>query len=276
MIARPFYGYLPAALIILLFAGIVYAQRVGILTPEPTPFTSGIASSIQQSLDPKFRMVDAELATSAYESLKIEAPFNQSREIAQRIGNIVGCDFFLLIKTTTARRSSSSRPSYFEASVFIWVVDARTGALVNWLIFSKQADSALEAERQLSESTNGFAEIIGSDFKAPISTEPTVTFEVFEPDSKAIRPAMPYKRFKPEYTNTAYLFDVKATVDAEVSIDEKGNVRQIDILRWAGFGLDTSVADAIRKMNWRPGERNGKPLPMRVLLRYNFTKIDKE
>jgi len=29
-------------------------------------------------------------------------------------------------------------------------------------------------------------------------------------------------------------------------------------------------------MNWRPGERGGKPLPMRVLLRYNFTKIEKE
>jgi hypothetical protein len=87
---------------------------------------------------------------------------------------------------------------------------------------------------------------------------------------------MPYLRIKPEYTNTAFLYDVKATVDAEVSIDAGGNVKRVDIVRWAGFGLDEAVIDAVNKMNWRRGERNGKPLAMRVLLRYNFTKIEKD
>ena len=87
---------------------------------------------------------------------------------------------------------------------------------------------------------------------------------------------MPYKRIKPEYTPAAYLYGIAATVDAEVSIDANGDVKRIDITRWAGYGLDESVIAAIRQMNWRPGERGGKPLPMRVLLRYNFTKIDKE
>ncbi|MGH6862143.1 MAG: energy transducer TonB, partial [Phyllobacterium sp.] len=77
-------------------------------------------------------------------------------------------------------------------------------------------------------------------------------------------------------TQTAYLYEVAATVDAEVTIDEKGNLTQLDIVRWAGYGLDEAVIEAIRKMNWRPGERDGKPLPMRVLLRYNFTKLEKE
>jgi hypothetical protein len=36
------------------------------------------------------------------------------------------------------------------------------------------------------------------------------------------------------------------------------------------------VTDAVRAMNWRPAMRGGKPLPMRVLLRYNFTKVEKE
>ena len=66
-----------------------------------------------------------------------------------------------------------------------------------------------------------------------------------------------------------------ATVDAEVSIDQNGNITEIDIVRWAGYGLDESVANAVRSMNWRPAERDGKPLPMRILLRYNFTKTEK-
>jgi hypothetical protein len=48
------------------------------------------------------------------------------------------------------------------------------------------------------------------------------------------------------------------------------------ITRWAGFELDESVAKAVRSMNWRPAERNGKPLPVRFLLRYNFKKIEKD
>jgi TonB family protein len=99
---------------------------------------------------------------------------------------------------------------------------------------------------------------------------------MFDPDSKSMRPTMPYRRIKPEYTPTAFLYEIAATVEAEVSIDEKGEIRRIDVVRWAGYGLDEAVISAIRQMNWRPGERSGKPLPMRVLLRYNFTKIDKE
>ena len=40
--------------------------------------------------------------------------------------------------------------------------------------------------------------------------------------------------------------------------------------------LDESVDKTVRAMNWRPAERNGKSLPMRFLVRYNFKKIDKE
>jgi hypothetical protein len=29
-------------------------------------------------------------------------------------------------------------------------------------------------------------------------------------------------------------------------------------------------------MNWRPAERNGKTLPMRFLLRYNFKKAEQD
>jgi hypothetical protein len=48
------------------------------------------------------------------------------------------------------------------------------------------------------------------------------------------------------------------------------------IVRWAGFGLEEAVERAVRSMNWRPAMRNGKALPMRVLLRYNFRKVEKD
>ena len=72
------------------------------------------------------------------------------------------------------------------------------------------------------------------------------------------------------------MYGVSGTVDIEADIDETGKISRTSIVRWAGYGLDESVERAVRTMNWRPAMRSGKPLPMRVLLRYNFTKIEKD
>ncbi len=93
------------------------------------------------------------------------------------------------------------------------------------------------------------------------------------PEAKDFRPPLPYKRIRPEYTKIANLYSVEATIDIEIDVDETGKVARAEIVRWAGFGLDESVTETVRKMNWRPAERNGKTLPVRVLLRYNFKKI---
>jgi TonB family protein len=81
---------------------------------------------------------------------------------------------------------------------------------------------------------------------------------------------------KPDYTPQAALHDVTATVDILVDVGASGVVIRTRIVRWAGFGLDESVEKTVRAMNWRPAERNGKSVPMRFLLRYNFKKLDKD
>jgi hypothetical protein len=226
-------------------------------------------------LESDFRIIDLGLAESAYASLHLETPFNQTVESAKRVCPVVGCDHYILIKTSLDRRSSSKRPSYYEAAAFVFLVNGRTGHLDTFHLASSREDNGPAAEQALLKEINSTADSIRA--ARSISVAPSQPeFEAFDPDSKTMRPAMPYKRIKPEYTDTAYLFDIKATVEAYVSIDETGKVRKIDIVRWAGFGLDDSVIATINKMNWRPGERNGKPLPMRILLRYNFTKIEKE
>jgi TonB family protein len=110
-------------------------------------------------------------------------------------------------------------------------------------------------------------------------TDAAPNFELPEPGSpeaKNFRAPIPYRRLSPEYTRLAYLYDVTATVEATVDLDELGQITNMAITRWAGFELDESVAKAVRSMNWRPAERNGKPLPVRFLLRYNFKKIEKD
>jgi TonB family protein len=64
-------------------------------------------------------------------------------------------------------------------------------------------------------------------------------------------------------------------VDALVEIGADGEVADVRVVRWAGFGLDEEVVATIRRMHFHPARRDGEPVPVRVLLRYNFRKPPK-
>ena len=134
-------------------------------------------------------------------------------------------------------------------------------------------DSADKASAEIFENSKIFRQRELSE-KSPPKIEEVP--DENSPEAKNFRPPLPFKRFKPEYTRMAYVYDITATIDLLVDVDETGAIKRAEIVRWAGFGLDESVVETIRKMNWRPATRNGKALPMRVLLRYNFKKIEKE
>jgi hypothetical protein len=269
----------PLAALFLVLLGCSYATpaktRIAVLAPDGAAFSVRYARALENSLDAYFRVLDGDMAASAYASLKIEDPFNQTAASAKSIGTVIGCEHYILLRAATSRRSSSASPNYFEASAFIFLVDSRSGGLVKFIPVSKQAETAESAENLLLRDTSAAAGSVDAAISEK-ATELQIEYEMFDDDSKTMRPAMPYSRIKPQYTELAFLHDVKAIVEAEVSIDIDGSVRKVDVVRWAGFGLDQAVVDAVNKMNWRRGERGGKPLPMRVLLRYNFTKIAKE
>lgn len=262
----------------------VAAQRIAVLVPEQTVQTQKYASQLSDHLSDKLNVLDHEMSRAAFLSIKVENPFNLPATQAEAIGEVIGCDYFLLIKTGTLRRSSFAKDEFYESFVTVFLVDGRSGKLIYWDLKSFESDTPAESERLFFASTGIFAAGIiehlkssrelGTDVKNAARIE-----EVPEADSAAAKnfhPPMPYKRIKPEYTKQAYLYRVRATVDVAVDVDANGGITAFEIKRWAGFGLDESVVETVRKMNWRPADRNGKTLPMRVLLRYNFTKIEKE
>ena len=237
---------------------------------------------MSDSLSGKLNVLDGEMSKAAFRSVKADSPFNLTLTQAKDIGEVMGCDFFLLVRTGTLRRSSFAKDEYYESFATVFFVNARSGRLVNWELKTFEADSIIESERLLFTSTQIFADEIVGRIKAFIKTAANISNSIEEVStaesaaSKDFRSPMPYKRIKPEYTRAAYLYDIRATVDVTVDIDQEGKIAAVEIARWAGFDLDESVIEAVRKMNWRPAYRNGKALPMRVLLRYNFIKIEKE
>ncbi len=85
----------------------------------------------------------------------------------------------------------------------------------------------------------------------------------------------PYRRLQPPYSTSAAMSDVEAVVDILVDLDKNGEVVHTEIARWAGFDLDEAVIKTVRQLHFFPAMRNGTPIPLRVLLRYNFRKPPK-
>jgi hypothetical protein len=268
--------------IITLLAASVAAQRVAVVAPQQSAHDLEYTKRFAESLSAGVRVLDSSQSQSAFRSVPIRDVYNMSLEESRGAAAVMGCDYFIVIRTGLQRRSSFSRPDYYEAFGVHYVVSGRTGELVTWLLKSFEADDQNKALRALTASINDTAkEIVEkiqsahlSERKAPANAK---IEEVPDPDSPAatnLKPPIPYRRIKPDYTATAFLYDVRATIDIEADVDSDGRILSTRIVRWAGFGLEESVERAVRGMNWRPAMRNGKPLPMRVLLRYNFTKVE--
>ena len=267
--------------VLALIAVPISAQRIAILTPENKGRDLDYAARLAERLSGSIKVLDRSLSEAAFRSVTIASVFNMTAAEARAAAAVMGCDRFLLVRTGAHRRTSLSRSDYYESFAFLYLVDGRTGSLISWIRKSFDADTQLKADAALADSVDAAARELSAGVNvATFVTAPGTPIEEVplegSPAAVNLKPPIPYRRIKPEYTATAFLYDVRATIDVEADIAADGAVLGTRIVRWAGFGLEDSVDAAVRAMNWRPAMRNGRVLPMRVLLRYNFTKVNKD
>lgn len=271
--------------LILSFVVTSFAQsKIAILIPEKTYQSQVLVEKLDNSLSNNFKILDDSLSETAFRSAEFKKPFNLSLKESKNVGAAIGCDYFLLIKAENQRRNSLSKGEYYESYAVVYAVSSRTGRLILWKLISGEAKTSEKAEKQLFDSVNNLSAEISDKLKITSKEElnekaaskleelPTEN----SPEAKGFRPPLPYKQITPTYTRLAYLYSVEATVDIEIDVDENGKIQRTEIIRWAGFGLDESVDKTVRQMNWKPADRDGKTLAMRVLLRYNFKKVEKD
>lgn len=271
-------------LLFCLFSLNVPAQKIAVLTPDKTARSQIFAAALGKLLSENYKVLDFALSEAAFRSAVYENFFNLSASEAKNIGAAVGCNYFLLVKQEVLRRSSLQKEEYYESYAVIYLVSSRTGNLVFWKLSSFEAGNPLAAEEKLFDSVDSLTKEISDRLQAAkikeIQASDNLNIEELPPENtpeaKNFRPPLPYRRIKPEYTETADFYNIEATVDILVDVDADGRILRTEVTHWAGYGLDESVEEAVRKMNWRPAERNGKRLPARILLRYNFRDIEDE
>ncbi len=262
-------------------ASTIYAERIALLTPEKSLQSEKAQEKLEDFLAKKFKILDDSLTDTVLKTSSLENPFNLLTKNAQNFGTAVGCDFFIILKAENLRRASLSKGSYYESYMTAYLVSTRTGRLVFWTLKSFEAETAENADKKLFDATENLAREISTNIETFYRFEINETAipdleelpEENSPESKNFRSPLPFKRLRPVYTPLANLYSITATVDALVDLDENGQISRIEIIRWAGYGLDESVIKTIREMQWRAASRDGKTLPIRVLLRYNFKKL---
>jgi len=241
--------------------------------------------------DRNFIVADSDLTRSAVVGIGYSGSLNLTLDEARDLGAALATDYYVLGDVQVLRRSSFEKPVYYESYCSVFLVSSRTGRLLAWQRPSFNNDDAGKAYDLLLQHLLDLSGTLATAMHRasederiertiiPTSTPPLI--EEAPDDEKAaeaqgLRLPRPYRRLRPEYPQTAALAEAEATVDVTVDIGADGEVGDVQVVRWAGFGLDQATVATVKQMHFFPAMKNGAAIPMRVLLRYNFRKPPKE
>jgi TonB family protein len=235
----------------------------------------------------ELQIADVDLARAAAKGIGYAGSLNLSISEARDLGAALATDFYILGDAQTLRRSAYSRPVYYESYCSLFVVSARTGQLVSWDRFSVDGDQApedrlfkeLSAEKTIQRilsAVRNTQDVERAQRAIAVATSEPLIEEAPDNDEvaevKGIRLPRPYRRLRPDYPESAARAEAEGTVDVLVDVGADGEVSDVRVARWAGFGLDEVTVATVRKLHFFPAMKNGAAIAMRVLLRYNFRK----
>jgi TonB family protein len=251
--------------------------------------------------DVRVVVIDPSLIKAALAGFRYEGSINLSRVEARGIGAAIGCDFFIIGKTEALARSESEKESHGEANIGVMIVDGRSGDLA---VFDFISERAVDADAAIEAAANRLVSRVGGyvnraiDFRLaraePKVLRPSIRRRTVEdlpvaenaPDlieeipvegsaaAAGFKPPEFLNRVKPEYTEEADKADISATVEALAVFRSDGTIGDVEITRWAGFGLDEAAVHAIRQLQFKPATRNERPINVRASIRYNFRRVD--
>lgn len=75
---------------------------------------------------------------------------------------------------------------------------------------------------------------------------------------------------EPEYSESARADHVQGTVVIQIVVDEKGRPTDVTLLSPLGFGLDEQALAAVKKWQFAPGMKDGKPVKILGTVEVNF------
>jgi TonB family protein len=260
------------------------ALRVAVIGFVGAP-TSVYAATLRAALvtDGQATLIDSAQIQPALKGLGYKGSINLSVKEAQGIGAAIGCDFFIIGKTESSTRSDNANEAHEETFIGMMIVESQSGKLALFDFILKKAANVEASQKEALEAlaTNApqyLKKLLA--FRAARESFVAASSETVEdiPDTQSalaagFKPPEFLNRVKPDYTDEAARADITATVEANVVFKADGEVGDVEIVRWAGFGLDEAAARAIRQLQFKPATRNHQAINARALIRYNFRRV---
>jgi periplasmic protein TonB len=100
---------------------------------------------------------------------------------------------------------------------------------------------------------------------------PTLAQEQIFESGPGITLPIPVKEVKPQYTPRAMAERVQGTVWMKVVVRPDGKTSDIVVEKALHPELDEQAVAALRQWEFKPGSREGKPVPVRVTVEMTFT-----
>lgn len=77
-------------------------------------------------------------------------------------------------------------------------------------------------------------------------------------------------KVEPEYSEEARKAKWQGTVVLSLVVDDQGRPQGLKVVRSLGLGLDQKAIEAVEKWRFRPGMKDGKPVPVMATIEVNF------
>ena len=238
----------------------------------------------------EIELLDEDLTLLARQGSGYDGRLNLTRAEARGLGLSLGTDFYILGQVLETPRRQADGQASFESLAALFLVESRTGELRRFYHVEGVGADAVTAgqrmRRELPLAWAAMAKVIAAaplrNGREPEIDQPAPTEIYIDDDglasgsagsgSGSVRPPLFQRHLKPIYPEIAARIGIEATVELTAVFRADGQVDQVELQRWAGFGLDESAVATVRQLRFEPATQDGRPVSFRGLVRYNFRR----
>ncbi len=132
--------------------------------------------------------------------------------------------------------------------------------------FLRNQDRTKEAETMESRAAGVRKTLIAAVGGASVGSFPGGVFKV---GGGVTAPSL-LKKMEPEYSEEARAAKIAGTVLLKIVIQADGRATDFQVLRGMGFGLDEKAVEAVGQWQFKPGMKDGLPVPVQAQIEVNF------
>lgn len=224
--------------------------------------------------------LDFGLADAASRGVGFNGSLNPTKDEIRRVASAIGCDILVLGTSSVAERESTDPARRWDAFAGLFLVDGRSGNLLHYNGLRYFGSERADVERLLLDAVavevKSWSKRIRLldrviDERPEIGSPESFLDFVSNPEGSPNEiPPRFFSRPVPAYTTDADRIHATATVELLVEFLADETYGRIELVRWAGFGLDESAIAAVRASKFWPARKNGRLVPARAMLRFNF------